>query len=110
MAIRVLYPNVGESDVIQPGSITQIIWDFSDVLVDDEVVATVSATVTDNAGADASSVAGDAVIIAGARDDAAVCVPLTGHIDGERYKIKITATISTKKVEVVTVFVPVVAP
>lgn len=110
MAIRILYPGVGESDAIQPGSKTSVEWDFSDLLVDEEVVASATIIAVDRANAAVADVAGDAVIVEGAALASAVSVPLNNLIDGEQYKITITATISDDKIAVVTIFVPIVAP
>ena len=110
MAIRVLYPGVGESDIIQPGSKTNIVWDFTDLLVDEEVVKSAVIVIVNRADEVVDNIAGDAIIADGNKTESVVEVPLSGLVDGERYKIMITATIKDEKIAVVTVFVPVVAP
>ena len=110
MAIRILYPGVGESDVIQPGSKTSVEWDFADLLVGEEVVQSAAIVITDREDEVVENVAGDAAIVDGNKTGSVVVVPLNNLIDGERYKIMITATIADEKILVVTVFVPIVAP
>ena len=199
MAIRILYPGVGESDAIQPGSKTSVEWDFSDLLaggvaaipevpgvaeipevpavpemlevpavpgtpevpavmddqgvittpavpavpgtpevpgipaipavpgtpgipaipavpaVPNEVVQSATVVVVDRVNAAVADVAGAALIVEGAALASVVRVPLNNLIDGEQYKITITATISNDpmlddKIAVVTIFVPIVAP
>ena len=109
--IRVLSYRVGESDVIQPGEITNLVWDFSDILVDAEEIQSVSATAANSAGEVVANVIADASVIGGVKTNSAASIRIHNLVDGERYKIKITATVVVgEKVATAVVFVPVVAP
>ena len=111
MAIQLLYPGVGEADIIQPGTKTSLTWDFADLLIGDEVVASATVSVVDRAGTVVDDVIGDPEVVDGARAGSAVRVPLTNLIvNNERYKITISATVSADKVLVITIFVPIVEP
>ena len=109
--IRILGYRVGESDVIQPGEIATLVWDFSDILDTGEELASVSATATNRAGEDAANQIIDASVVDGVGTNTAAAIRIHNLEDGERYKVTITAIVTAnEKVAVAVVFVPVVAP
>ena len=110
VAVRVLYPNVGETDAIQPGTTTFFLWDFAEILVDDEEVTEAVAVAVDREGEITADVTNVPMIVDGQRTNSAIRVPLLNLVNGERYKVVVTVTISSSKIAVITIFVPVVAP
>ena len=111
MAIRILGHNVGEEDVAQPGDVTTLRWELSEIsLIGDEEVTAAVATAVNRAGVKADIIDAEGVED-GLGTNSVAFVRIHNLVDGERYKVKLVATI-TENVKVVTViiFVPVVAP
>ena len=111
MAIRILGHNVGEADVAQPGDVTTLRWELSEILLENEEVVVVEATVTNRAGDSVGNISAATGSEDGLGTNSVAFVRIHNLVDGERYKVKLVATI-TKGVKVATViiFVPVVAP
>ena len=118
MAIRFLGFNVGESDVVQPGDITTLRWDFGLILLDGvnggeaEVLVAVATTATNRVGEAAADIVAATDIEDGLEKPKSVAAIRIHKLeDGERYKLQLVATIKAdEKVATVTIFVPVVAP
>ena len=112
MAIRLLGHNVGEEDVAQPGDVTTLRWELGEIsLIGDEEVTAVAATVTNRAGDAADDVIDDTGFEDGLSTNSVAFVRIHNLVDGERYKVKLVATITADvKVITVIIFVPVVAP
>ena len=123
MAIRILGHNVGEADVAQPGDVTTLRWDVNQILLQTgetadvppepifEKIVLVQVTATNRAGEVANGIIDEAGFESGERVDSVAFVRIHNLVDGERYKLKVVATIeANKKVATITIFVPVVAP
>ena len=128
MAIRILGHNVGEADVAQPGDVTTLRWEFNQILLvleeakaatEDteatdaviEEITNVEATVTNRAGDSVGNISDATGIEDGLGTNSVAFVRIHNLVDGERYKVKLVATITEDvKVATVIIFVPVVAP
>ena len=91
--------NWAETDIIQPDEIISVGWDFYEELGTSESVTAKTVSATDSSGTDVTTtIVKSSSIANGDGTNSAVHVVLQSLVNGEKYTVKIEATITADKI------------